>query len=432
MRTFAAIEREALDWARTLAGIAPGAVVAIQIGNSPSWPALFLALMRAGLIALPLGQHMEASELARVFETCRVGALVLPGGKVEPLAPTSPNVWSGVAPDLLKLTSGTTAAPRVIRFRAGQLLADCLNICQTMGLSQEDLNFGVIPFSHSYGFSNLITPLLACGVPLVASEERIPRAVLNDLARSGATVFPGMPIFYQKFVDMESAPVLPRLRLCISAGAPLPKLMAQRFTEQFGQKIHTFYGASECGGIAYDASASADYVEGFVGRALAGVSIEGPAGEGASPISVRSAAVGDGYYPGDEALVLGAGRFVPADVLSSSDAGLCIEGRASDVINIAGRKLNPVEIEQRVLECPGVTQVVVFGVPSALRGEEPIACVTTEPGGDRAVILRFCNANLSSWQRPKDVWLLHEIPTNERGKVSRKALAQQYLARASN
>ena len=69
---------------------------------------------------------------------------------------------------LLKLTSGTTAEPRVIRFTARQLLADCDNICDGMGLREDDLNYGVVSFAHSYGFSNLITPLLCRGIPLVA------------------------------------------------------------------------------------------------------------------------------------------------------------------------------------------------------------------------------------------------------------------------
>src|SRR5881398_231304 len=129
-----------------------------------------------------------------------------------------------------------------------QLVADCDNICQTMGITSCDVNFGVLPFSHSYGFSNLITPLLCRGVPLVASEDRMPRAILNDLARTGATIFPGMPVFYQNFGDMQNNPELPRLRLCISAGAPLSKSVGTRFTKEFGLKVHTFYGASECGG----------------------------------------------------------------------------------------------------------------------------------------------------------------------------------------
>ena len=112
-------------------------------------------------------------------------------------------VWAHQRPVLLKLTSGTTAAPRAIRFRSEQLLADCIQICDTMGIGPDDLNFGVIPLSHSYGFSNVVTPLLVRGVRVVLSRDRMPRAMLDDLARTGATVFPGMPVFYQAFCEME-------------------------------------------------------------------------------------------------------------------------------------------------------------------------------------------------------------------------------------
>src|SRR5262249_36538636 len=141
--------------------------------------------------------------------------------------------WGEKVPSLVKLTSGTTAAPRAIRFRSDQLLADCNQICDTMDISDDDLNFGVIPVSHSYGFSNLLTPLMARGVPMAVTRDRTPRAVLADLARTGATVFPGTPVFYQAFCDMDDVPPLPKLRLCIAAGAPLSRAVAKKFFEKF-------------------------------------------------------------------------------------------------------------------------------------------------------------------------------------------------------
>src|SRR5205814_3894042 len=119
------------------------------------------------------------------------------------------------------------------RFRSEQLLHDCNQICETMRISDTDLNFGVIPLSHSYGFSNLLTPLIARGVPMVLSRDRTPRAVLVDLARTNATVFPGMPVFYQAFCEMEDIPALPNLRLCISAGAPSPGSAASKVLCEF-------------------------------------------------------------------------------------------------------------------------------------------------------------------------------------------------------
>jgi long-chain acyl-CoA synthetase len=432
LRTFRGIELEARELAERFNTLTAGSVVAVQIGNSARWPAVVLALFSCGLIPLPLGRHVESGELELALATCQVAALIRCDGEQLQIEPCEavPIRWPGARPDLLKLTSGTTSAPRAVRFSAAQLLADCENICRTMGIGEGDLNFGVIPFSHSYGFSNLVTPLLCRGVPLVASEDRLPRAILHDLERSGATVFPGMPVFFQKLAELENTPELPALRLCISAGALLAPDVARRFTAKFGRKIHAFYGASECGGMAYDASDSIEYEEGFLGTPMRGVEIEHSAAGEAGLIRVRSAAVGEGYFPEDEPEVLSGGTFTPGDLLHGFERGLYLTGRASELINIAGRKLNPMELEQRLTECAGVKQAIVFGVPSALRGEEPIACIVAEQGTDAGAVLRYCQASLSQWQRPKDIWIVPEIPVNERGKISRRALAAEYLSAA--
>ena len=292
-----------------------------------------------------------------------------------------------------------------------------------MGIGADDLNYGVIPWSHSYGFSNLITPLLCRGVPVVVTEERLPRALLAGLASSGATVFPGLPVFFQKLADLDASP-LPRMRLCISAGAPLAKATADAFRAKFGVKIHSFYGSSECGGIAYDAS-DGEVQEGCVGEPMRGVRLVHDAETGR--IEVHGAAVGEGYFPDPDGSVLGHGRFVPGDLVRKTACGLVLAGRVSDFINVAGRKLNPAEVEARLRECPGVRDAVVFGVPSRLRGEEPVACVVGDLSA--AEVARFCHANLADWQVPKDFWILDALPINERGKLSRRALADAWLSR---
>jgi len=337
--------------------------------------------------------------------------------------------WGETPPVLLKLTSGTTAAPRAIRFRSEQLLADCIQICDTMGIGADDLNFGVIPLSHSYGFSNLVTPLLVRGVPMALSRDRMPRAVLDDLARTGATVFPGMPVFYQAFCEMENAPALPKLRLCISAGAPLPLEVARKFRGKFQRSIHSFYGSSECGGICYDREARLEE-PGFVGPPLDGVKVEmlEPSAF-ASRIRIQSAAAGDGYFPEPDPDKLGGGFFAPDDLLRPSRDGFRIVGRVSDVINVAGKKVNPAEVEAELLRFDGVRAAVVFGLESVLRNEEVAACVAANADIRENELLKFCRQRLSGWQVPKRIFFVEEIPVNERGKISRRELAQRYGSR---
>lgn len=411
LRTFREVENRARDLESEIDPSSGTRVYPIDIGNHPDWPSHLLAALRGGLVALPLEGSVAPQQRAAALAICQ-------------------GDWGERPPVLLKLTSGTTAAPRAIRFRSEQLVADCIQICDTMGIGADDLNFGVIPLSHSYGFSNLVTPLLVRGVPLVVSRDRMPRAVLDDLARTGATVFPGMPVFYQAFSEMENAPALPKLRLCISAGAPLPLEIARKFREKFQRSIHSFYGSSECGGICYDREAR--LVEpGFVGPAMRGVQLEVlEPGTLASLVRVRSAAAGDGYFPEPDQDKLGAGCFTPDDLLSASPGGFRIVGRISDVINVAGKKVNPAEVEAELLRFEGVRAAVVFGLSSALRNEEVAACVVAGEGIREMELLEFCRGCLSGWQVPKRIFFVDEIPVNERGKVSRRELAQRYGALA--
>jgi len=433
-RSFGEIEERARAFEASIDALPASAVVAIQIGNHDDWPSVFIACLRKQLVVLPLDQSISEQQRDAALEICKATAVVSATARGNAFgvfrlrtADFAAN-WNGNEPSLLKLTSGTTAAPRAIRFRSHQLLADCNQICDTMGISDDDLNFGVIPISHSYGFSNLLTPLIVRGVPMVVSRDRTPRGVLADLARTGATVLPGTPVFYQAFCDMDDVPALPKLRLCISAGAPLSCAVAKKFFEKFRQLIHSFYGASECGGICYDHDGTT-FEDGVVGTPMRGVEIElvDPTAS-ASQIRVRSAAVSDGYFPEPDKQKLGNGVFVPDDLLARHNSALKIVGRVSDVINVAGKKVNPAEIEAHLLRFDGVRQAVVFGRPVGvgLRNEEVAACVMATPAVGENDLLRFCRASLSAWQVPKRIFILDAIPTNERGKISRRELAQRF------
>ncbi len=426
-RTFRGIDERARGFEPKIDKFADGSVIAVQIGNHEDAPSIFIACLRRRVVVLPLEQSMSDQQRDAALKVCRVTGIIEKAGTVRLIDNERPN-WGEENPTLLKLTSGTTATPRAIRFGSEQLLADCDQICDTMGISGVDLNFGVIPISHSYGFSNLLTPLIARGVPLVVSQDRTPRAVLADIAKTDATVFPGMPLFYQAFCEMENIPPLPKLRVCISAGAPLPIATAKKFREKFALPIHSFYGASECGGICYDREAKNE-IEGFVGAPMKDVDLEmiDPNAQ-SSQARVRSAAVGDGYFPDADEEKLGNGIFVPDDLLARHGSGFKIVGRVSDVINVAGKKVNPAEIEERLLHFPGVRQAVAFGRPAGagLRNEEVAACVVANVDLRENELMEFCRTALSAWQVPKRIFIVDSIPTTERGKISRRELAKRF------
>lgn len=428
--SFKQIEDRARDFESEIDGFEPGDVVAVQIGNHENWPSILIACLRHQIVVLPLEKSITDQQRDAALKVCRASAIVEKADSIRKID-NEPSKWSGRVPSILKLTSGTTAEPRAIRFQSKQLLADCDQICNTMGISDVDLNFGVIPISHSYGFSNLLTPLIARGVPMVLSGDRTPRAVLDDIARTKATAFAGTPVFYQAFCEMGNVAPFLKLRLCISAGAPLPISVAKKFRERFGLPIHSFYGASECGGICYDRDGTSD-IEGYVGTPMKNVEVEtvDPKAK-SSQVSVRSTAAGDGYFPHADEAKLSNSLFIPDDLLAPEGEGFKIVGRVSDIINVAGKKVSPAEIEQVLLRFPGVQQAIAFGRPAGaggLRNEEVAACVVADTDCEDE-LLEFCRRELSAWQVPRKIFILDSIPANERGKISRRDLAVRFSAK---
>jgi long-chain acyl-CoA synthetase len=414
-RTFSSIEEEAERWTDQLAREPSSGAVCLQIGNRVEWPAILLAVWRSGRTLLPLEREIADDRRERIEALCGASVRVaLKGTELDVTSLEGSHARVDSRSDLLKLTSGTTSEPRAIRCLAGQLLADCDNICDTMGLRESDLNYGIASFAHSYGFSNLITPLLCRGIPLVAALDIIPRAIVEGLRSSSATVLAGVPAIFRGLAEFSNAGR--SLRLCISAGAPLAGEVARRFLGRWGQKIHSLYGTSECGGICFDSSESPDPPPGYVGLPLRNVEIrmqEKPP----SQVWVRSPAVGLGYWPRAEDDNFKDGAFRPSDLLERSGSGYAIVGRVSDLINVAGRKVNPDEVERVLRMSPHVRQAVVLGLPAAARGEEVVACVEGE--ATEAELRTLCARNLPAWQVPRRWFFLQEIPLNARGKISR-------------
>ncbi|MBN8711134.1 MAG: acyl--CoA ligase [Verrucomicrobia bacterium] len=423
LRTFNDVEKEARFWASRLGFLPPRSVVSCQIGNAPEFFSFLLACWRADYCFLPFDLELARNRRDDLEKVCGVTMRLEASKSGFRLVPVNGSATSLMAADMLKVTSGSAGEPKAIRFSCAQLLADCDAICETMGIRETDINYGAIAFSHSYGFSNLVTPLLCQGVPLVAARDMLPHALRDGLAASRATVFPGVPAVFRTLGAV--GPGDSRPRLCISAGAPLTPEIAAKFGDTWRTKIHTFYGASECGGICYDVSE--DYViePGFVGQPLSGVALDLAEEGEPSQATVISKAVGKGYHPARVGESFG-GQYTPGDLLEKGSDGYRICGRVSDFINVAGRKVNPSEIEQVIVSLPQVESAVIIGLPAGARGEEIAACYVG--GAEIDDLRKGCARALPSWQVPRHWLKLEELPVNHRGKISRADLRRKLLA----
>src|SRR5271170_8001991 len=312
-----------------------------------------------------------------------------------------------------KTTSATTGNSRLVAFTAEQLAADAENIVVTMGLRADWPNLGVISLAHSYGFSNLILPLLLHGIPLILGTAPLPEIIRRAAENEKSLTLAAVPAMWRAWHEAGSIPK--NVRLAISAGAPLALNLEQEIFKSCGIKIHNFLGASECGGIAYDAAETPRTDVACAGAPMQNVNLS-LNDDGC--LVVRSGAVAATYWP-DKSDSLGGGIFQSSDLAELKEGKVFLRGRLGDQINVAGRKISPEAIERALLVNPKVRECLVFGVPSrdAERTEIVVAAVVSDAKENE--LKQFLLQTLPAWQVPREWKFVDSLSTNARGKFSR-------------
>jgi long-chain acyl-CoA synthetase len=419
------------DYWRRIARDYAGEIALRDIAGGREWTFAQLAeqaettVNPASRISFPTG--IDVDFIIAVLRGWRAGQVACPleTGQAPPAALLAPDAVLPAGVVHLKTTSASTGASRIVALTAEQLKADADNIVATMGLRREWPNLGVISLAHSYGFSNLVTPLLLHGIPLILVGAPLPESVRAAAARERAITLAAVPALWR--VWHEAGAIPPNTRLAVSAGAPLPLPLEQAVFTATGLKLHNFLGASECGGIAYDYSSTPRTDAACVGSAMQGVQLSAGAG---GCLEVRSQAVAQSYWPESDS-VLKAGCFQTSDLVEIKAGLVFLRGRASDQINVAGRKVSPEVIERALLAHPGIRECLVFGAPSsdAERTEIIVACVAAKNGIESESLRQFLLGALPAWQLPRDWWFLDTLEANQRGKLPRAEWRKKYLAR---
>jgi long-chain acyl-CoA synthetase len=362
-----------------------------------------------GPVAFPQGGG--ADFILAVLRAWREGQLVCP---LETGQPRPAVAWPAAPVGHLKTTSATTGRPRLIAFTAGQLAADARNLVATMGLRPDWPNLGVISLAHSYGFSNLVTPLLLHGIPLILGASALPEAVRLAAAAEAGLTLPAVPALWRVWHEANVIP--PNIRLAISAGAPLPVALERAVFNSTGVKIHNFYGATECGGIAYDRTNEPRADDARAGTPVDNVRLS-LATDGC--LEVRGANVAEGVWP-EPAAELGGGVFRTHDLARLDHGQVSLFGRASEIINVAGRKVAPETIEQVLLQHSAVREALALGVPmDGGRGEAIAAVVVTARLVPVAELREFLLERLPAWQVPRQWHFAVESLADARGKTAR-------------
>lgn len=446
--TFAALASEADAVAQAFRGaqLQRGAIVVTLIGNRTAFVSTFLACLQCGVVMVPLDGDSAVAEALVLVQRFAAAALIvradIPLESAQPLVSLPSGLKMirfsgggerGTFPAdavLFKLTSGSTSAPKAVMASESSLVADGRQIVAAMGIVPADVNIAAIPLSHSYGLGNLVIPLLLQGSAIVLRDAFAPARLFEDIRIAGATIMPGVPFMFEYIRQHLAGARFPSsMRVLITAGARIDHSTVAAFKDVFGLKIHSFYGTSETGGIAYDHSDEVSEPP-TLGYPLSSVQVEyrpvagGVAGEGR--LHVRSAAVGHGYAgeAEDTRESFVDGGFLTGDVGYADASGrIVLTGRVSRFVNVAGRKVHPDEVARVLMSYPGVIDAKVFGVPDVARGQALVACVVADPARADAIALRrHCAARLSPYKIPRRIVVLRNLPVDARGKTDHRML----------
>lgn len=443
-----------------------------MVENGPHAASAFLAIASAAVCA-PLNPAYRAAELDFYLSDLRAQAVVVGSTVDTPVRDVASRLGveiidlhddaslpaglfaldGGTVPDdrvvvprpgaeaLVLHTSGTTARPKIVPLAHGNLAASARNVADTLALGSADRCLNVMPLFHIHGLVAGLLASLHAGGSVGCTPGFHQLRFFDWLRQLRPTWTTAVPTMYQAVLERaERDPDLVAdhgLRFVRSSSAALPVTVLEGIERVLGVPVIEAYGMTEAAHqMASNPLPPAARKPGSVGRPagpeitildgngttlpadeVGEVAIRGEnvfAGYEANP-DANSAAFVDGWFrTGDE------GRI-------DADGYLVLQGRLKEIINRAGEKVSPLEVDDVLLRHPGVAQAVTFGVPHDRLGEEVAAAVVLrEPGSIAEHDLQdFVSQTVAPFKVPRRIVLVNEIPKGPTGKLQRLGLAKR-------
>lgn len=448
--TFAELlaETERLRAELAARGLGPRQGLGVMARNGRAFLIATFAGLGCGAVVMPLFHQLRRSELQGQVAASPLHAIVddrvkedlfahagevlpRPWGDLrwtsldaDPARPFVPHVEDAA---FVRFTSGTTGRSKGVVISHRAVLERSAAAREALQLGPSDTVVWVLPMAYHFIVS--IVMYVRYGVRIATCPDLFAEAILDVGEASGATLLYASPLHIRMLAGDRSGRRLSTLRTAISTSSGLPAEVARAFEARFGLPVRQVYGIIENGIPIGDLGP--DPEPGSVGRALPGYTVavlddegrELPAGV-AGNLAIRGPGMFDGYLepPRPVASVLERGWFMTGDLAVMDETGrLTISGRRKSMINVAGHKVFPEEIEALLDTIPGVVQSRVFGVPHPTLGEVVQAEVVPDQavGLDVDAMRRICQERLSAHKVPQRIMVVGSIAITGSGKVRR-------------
>jgi malonyl-CoA/methylmalonyl-CoA synthetase len=409
----------------------------------------------AGVPVVPINPKSGERELAHIVaDSAPAVLLTAPGTELPPQLDDVPRVevdlsaqGSGVpaepspeAPAVIVYTSGTTGPPKGVVLPRRAISSNLDALADAWEWTGDDVLAHALPLFHVHGLIlGILGPLRLGGV--VHHLGRFSSDAMAAELAGPATMMFGVPTMYHRLADdaerdPEVAAGMSRARLLVSGSAALPATDHERITAATGQRVVERYGMTESL-MNCAVRASGDRRPGTVGPPLDGVevrlidddgaTIEASDDETVGEILVRGPNLFLEYLnrPDATAEAVRDGWFHTGDVaVRAPDGYVRIVGRRSvDLIKSGGYKIGAGEIENALVEHPGVAEAAVTGEPDPDLGERIVAWIVPSEGRPpEQELIDHVARLLSPHKRPRVVRYLEELPRNDMGKVMKRDL----------
>jgi malonyl-CoA/methylmalonyl-CoA synthetase len=454
--TFGEIESRSNRLAQLLCarGLKQGDRLGFYLVNRIEVVDLWIACVKLGVIVVPINVLYKEREIRHITTDAEPRAVVT----TEPQRsafPADVSCWDidemcaaaaempdtrpraelhAASPAALVYTSGTTGASKGAVLTHGNFAANARAVASAWKITKADRYLAVLPLFHVHGLGNGIQSWLAtgCHMKLLAKFEYATAAELFEAYRP--TLFFGVPTMYVRLLDVpddRAREIGKTARLFVSGSAPLPAHVHDAFRAKYGQMILERYGMTETlmnAGNPYDGERR----PGTVGLPFPDVSIRILAADGrevdadeTGELYVRGPNTCDGYWrrPDATAAAFVDGWFCTGDIgKRAADGYITLEGRRSDLIISGGFNIYPREIEELLLEQPGIREATVVGVADEIRGEVPVAYVVADATVDDAAVLTLLRTQLASFKIPRRIVRVDALPRTALGKVQKHLL----------
>jgi malonyl-CoA/methylmalonyl-CoA synthetase len=458
--TFGELERRSNRLAATLRarGLQPGERLAVFLPNRVEVIDLWLAAVKLGLILVPINilyrerelRHILADAEPRAVVTSAELAAFVSGAErwdIEQLAAEAAGrncariagACGPGTPVALIYTSGTTGASKGAVLTQGNFAANASSLVAAWRITESDRFLSTLPLFHVHGLANGIHCWLVSGCHMRLTERFEQAKVAAWFEDYRPTLFFGVPTMFVRLLELppeRARAIGGPLRLAVSGSAPLPAEIHARFREAFGSVVLERYGMTETlmnTSNPYEGERRA----GTVGRPLSHVEVRilnedgSPVTEGATgELWVRGPNVCAGYWRRPEATEAAwrEGWFRTGDLgCRSADGYITLQGRRSDLIISGGFNIYPREIEELLLEEPGIREAAVIGTPDPVRGEVPVAYVVADSPLDEGALRQRLATQLASFKIPRAVVRVDALPRTALGKIQKHLLPPRRL-----